>query len=64
MNDHDQELIDNGLNRKLTPYEKVLEEKARRERWRQYRKEIIERKFDWFLKREMGEFYNYDPRED
>ena len=67
MNDFDEEKIDRLLcdqSLTMSPYEKVLEEQKRRIRWKEYEKEVVERKFDWFLRKEMGEFYNYDPRDD
>ena len=64
MNDFDQEKIDILMDQPLTQYEKVLLEKERRERWKEHQKEAVEAKFDWFIKREMGESYNYDPRND
>ena len=64
MNDFDQEKIDRLMDQPLTQYEKVLLEKERRERWQKYQKEAVGAKFDWFSKREMGELYNYDPRND
>ncbi len=60
MNDFDQEKIDR-LMAELTPYEKVLLEKAR---WDEQRRERIEKQFDWFVRDALGEFYNYDPRHD
>lgn len=60
MNDFDQEKLDR-LMAQLTPYEKVLLEKARREEWKRQR---IEKQFDWFVRDALGEFYNYDPRDD
>jgi hypothetical protein len=64
MNDFDQEKLDRLLNQPLTQYEKVLLERDRRERWKAQQEEKIERKFDWFIKDTLGEFYNYDPRDD
>ena len=67
MNDFDEEKIDRLLcdqSLTMTPYEKVLAEQERRARWKEYQKETIEQKFDWFLKKEMGEFYHYDPKQD
>jgi hypothetical protein len=61
MNDHDEEIIERGLSKKLTPYEKVLAEKERRDR---RRAERINQRFDWFIRDAIGEFYNYDPRDD
>lgn len=64
MNDFDQEKLDRLMDQPLTQYERVLLEKDRRERWKAYQEEKIERKFDWFVKDALGEFYNYDPRND
>lgn len=64
MNDFDQEKLDRLMDQPLTQYEGVLLEKDRRERWKAYQEEKIERKFDWFVKDALGEFYNYDPRND
>lgn len=64
MNDFDQEKLDRLMDEPLTQYEKVLLEKDRRERWKAQQDQKTERVFDWFLRREMGEFYNYDPRND
>ncbi len=64
MNDFDQEKIDRLMNNPPTQYEKVLLERERRERWKSYQNAVVEEKFDWFIRREMGEFYNYDPRDD
>lgn len=65
MNDFDQEKIDRLLcDQSPTLYEKVLLEKDRRERWRQYQSNRVEENFDWFVKDSLGEFYNYDPRND
>lgn len=60
MNNFDQEKL-GRLMAKLSPYEKVLLEKARRE---ELKRERIERQFDWFVRGALGEFYNYDPRHD
>jgi len=60
MNDFDQEKLDRLMSQ-LTPYEKVLLEKDRRE---ELRKQRIERQFDWFVRDAMGDFYNYDPKDD
>lgn len=60
MNDHDWDIIQRGLNQPLTPYEKVL---AKRE-FKKHVAEETEKKFDWFVKDSMGEFYNYRPWED
>lgn len=64
MNDFDQEKIDRLMNRPLTQYEKVLIEKDRRERWKAHQTNQTEQLFDWFLKKEMGDFYHCDPRND
>lgn len=64
MNDFDQEKIDRLMDQPLTQYEKVLLEKDRRERWKEYQRTLVETKFDWFIKGAMGEFYHYDPRDD
>ena len=65
MNDHDREVIDRLLcDQSLTLYEKVLLEKERRERWRAHQANKVEDRFDWFVKDALGEFYNYDPRND
>lgn len=64
MNDHDKDIIERGLNKQLTPYEKVLFEQERRRRWREQQREIIDRQFDWFVKDALGEFYHYDPTDD
>lgn len=64
MNDFDQEKIDRLMDQPLTQYEKVLLEKDRRERWKEHERELVEIKFDWFVKGAMGEFYDYDPRND
>jgi hypothetical protein len=64
MNDFDQEKIDRLMdepNPNLSLYEKVLLEKARRARWRD---DQTIQKFDWFLRSEMGDFFNYKPWED
>lgn len=63
MNDFDQEKIDRLLcdQSVLSPYEKVLIENERRARWR---KRQIDDTFDWFVKDSMGDFYNYDPKDD
>lgn len=64
MNDFDQEKIDRLMDRPLTQYEKVLLEKDRRERWKARQNQQTDQLFDWFVKKEMGEFYHYDPRND
>jgi hypothetical protein len=61
MNDHDWDIIQRELNKDLTPYEKVLAEKERRDRRKADR---TNRLFDWFVRDAIGEFYNYDPRDD
>ena len=61
MNDFDEEKLDRLSDRALAPYEKVLEEQERRARLKE---EAIERRFDWLVRDTLGEFYNYDPRED
>lgn len=58
MNDFDQEKLDRLMDAPLSLYEKVLLKKDRRERMRQ----SIEDKFDWFVKDSLGDFYNYNPR--
>ncbi len=60
MNDHDWDIIERGLDRPMTPYEKVLAKRDFKKRVAQE----TEEKFDWFVKRSMGEFYNYRPWED
>ena len=64
MNDFDQEKLDRLMDQPLTQYEKVLLEKDRRERWKANQNQLTEQTFDWFFRKEMGEFYNYDPRND
>lgn len=64
MNDFDQEKIDRLMDHPLTQYEKVLLEKDRRERWKARQNQQTDQLFDWFVKKEMGEFYHYDPRND
>lgn len=67
MNDFDEEKIDRLVcdqSFSMTPYEKVLEEKERRNRWKAYQANKVQETFDWFIRDSMGEFYNYDPRND
>lgn len=61
MNDHDWNIIQRGLESKeISPLEKVRQKRKFKKRM----EELSKDKFDWFLKKEMGEFYNYDPRND
>lgn len=67
MNDFDEEKIDRLLcdqSLTMSPYEKVLEEKERRDRWKAHQANRVERRFDWFVRDAMGDFYHYDPRDD
>ncbi len=65
MNDFDQEKLDRLQDSaSLSPYEKVLLEQERRARWKQERDKRTEELFDRVIKKELGEFYNYDPRYD
>lgn len=46
-------------DRELTPYEKVLAKRKFKKRMA----EKIEEKFDWLVRKSLGEFYNYRPWE-
>lgn len=58
MNEFDREKID-GLCADCSIYERVLFEKDFRDK-----NSRTEQSFDWFIKRELGDFYNYRPWED